>query len=590
MINGIGTITTVAGTGAPAYGGDNGVATSASLNAPNAVVADNAGNIFIADTGNNRIRKVSAAGIITTVAGNGNNSSSGDGGLAVNAAISSPHGIGVDTQGNLYIPDFAARVRKVSTSGIIITIAGNGTPGYSGDGGPALSGQLSQPWGIVVNADGYIYVSDVGEMAVRELSPLPVSQPAVTTVSPLPSGVVGQAYGQALSASGGTAPYTWSITAGTLPSGLTLSPAGSITGTPTVSGSYVVFVQVTDSFLVTSAPVSIVIPIAPTGPAGLRITTPPTLVPGAVNVTYTQTLSAVAGNPPYNWTLTSGTLPAGLTLFPTGQIFGTPQAPGSSTFTVRVNDNSGAVTNQTFTITVISVGTLSRTGVLGHIAVGGGWTTRTYLTNVSTAPIALNLVVHGDDGNTTTNLPFSVTQQGTTQQVNSTALNGVLNPNTTMIIDGGAQSGTLFSGWIDVLSSGAPSSLAGFAIFRTVAGNGATSEGTSPLQTSLPSKMYLLFDDTAGFLTAVAIANPSTTPATISASVLDANGNPIGTYSFSLDANGHTSFVLPDKFAVTGGQQGIVQFQNTSGGSLAGVGLRASTASGTFTSLPVILP
>jgi hypothetical protein len=131
--------------------------------------------------------------------------------------------------------------------------------------------------------------------------------------------------------------------------------------------------------------------------------------------------------------------------------------------------------------------------------------------------------------------------------------------------------------------------MAGFAIFRQTT-NGTTSEGTTPLQTQFESKLLVPFDDTGGFLTAVAVANVSTSPATITATVLDTNGNQLGTYSVPLAGNGHTSFVFPSQFAVTTNQQGMVQFTNTSGGNLAGVGLRASTTTGTFTSIPVILP
>ena len=140
-----GVISTIAGTGVAGYGGNNGPATSSPLNYPSDVAVDAAGNIYIADSQNHRIRKIDLAGIITTVAGSSASGwYSGDGGLATSAMLNLPSGIAVDLAGNLYIGDTANyRIRMVDTSGIINTIAGNGTAGYSGDGGPATSANLS---------------------------------------------------------------------------------------------------------------------------------------------------------------------------------------------------------------------------------------------------------------------------------------------------------------------------------------------------------------------------------------------------------------------------------------------------------------
>lgn len=584
-----GIITTIAGTGAASFGGDTGVATNAQLNQPTGLAVDSLGNVYVADTGNNRIREITPAGIITTIAGNGNNSSSGDSGLATAASISSPHGIAIDTNGNLYITDFSSRLRKVSPSGIIITIAGNGTAGYSGDNGPAVNAQLATPWGVTVDTSFNVYVSDVNEQAVRVLQPIASSQPSVTTTSPLPAGVIGRPYAATLMATGGTSPYSWVITAGQLPAGLQLSPAGSISGTPTASGSFLITVQATDSFLVTSNKAILEIDISQGAPGGLTITTQPVMIPGAVGVSYSQPLGASGGTPPYNWILIAGALPNGLTLSPSGIISGTPTTSGTASFTVRLNDNTGVITTQTFSLTVLSVGTLTRTGVFGHIAIGGSWTTRVYLTNISTSPVAINLVFRDDNGNPLT-VPITVTQQGTVQQIGTNSFNGAMNPGTSIIIDSGAGVVNLFSGWVDVLSSGAANSLGGFAVFRTTAGNGTAQEGTAPLQTQFESKMDLQFDDAGGFLTGVAVVNLTSTATTVTATIMDLNGNQVGTYPLALGPFGHTAFELPNNFAVTGNLQGIVQFVNSNGGNIAGVGLRASTTTGTFTSVPIILP
>ena len=140
----VGIITTVAGTGTAGYSGDGGQATSAQLNAPLGVAVDAQGSLYIADDVDHRVRKVSG-GIITTVAGTGSAGFSGDGGQATSAQLNFPFGVAVDTQGSLYIADYGNnRVRKVS-GGVISTVAGTGAAGFSGDGGQATSAQLNAP-------------------------------------------------------------------------------------------------------------------------------------------------------------------------------------------------------------------------------------------------------------------------------------------------------------------------------------------------------------------------------------------------------------------------------------------------------------
>ncbi len=165
-----GTITTVAGDGNCCFGGDGGLATSAQLLYPAGVAADASGNLFIADTDNNRVRKVSAAGVITTVAGDGTYGYSGDGGAATGAELGYPSGVAVDSAGNLYIADTNNnRIREVSSGGIITTVAGNGTCCYGGDGGPATSAELSYPRGVAVDAAGDLFIAD-GNQRVREVA------------------------------------------------------------------------------------------------------------------------------------------------------------------------------------------------------------------------------------------------------------------------------------------------------------------------------------------------------------------------------------------------------------------------------------
>jgi tetratricopeptide (TPR) repeat protein len=167
-----GTITTYAGNGAGAYSGDGGPATSASLNLPAAVTLDAARNIFVADQANHRIRKVDGSGTITTYAGNGTGAYSGDGGPATSASLNLPSGVAVDEAGNLFIADKSNhRIRKVDPTGIITTVAGNGTRGFSGDGGPATEASFTIPSGVAVDRDGNLLIVDAGNRRIRKVDP-----------------------------------------------------------------------------------------------------------------------------------------------------------------------------------------------------------------------------------------------------------------------------------------------------------------------------------------------------------------------------------------------------------------------------------
>jgi uncharacterized protein (TIGR03437 family) len=165
-----GVITTVAGNGTAGFSGDNTPAASAMLNEPGGVAVDSAGNLYIADSGNSRIRKVSN-GVIATVAGDGTRGFDGDNGPATSAELDWPNGVALDSAGNLYVADSDNnRIRKVS-NGVIPTVAGNGAYGYSGDGGPATSTELSAPYGVAVDSVGNLYVADTGNNRIREVTP-----------------------------------------------------------------------------------------------------------------------------------------------------------------------------------------------------------------------------------------------------------------------------------------------------------------------------------------------------------------------------------------------------------------------------------
>jgi sugar lactone lactonase YvrE len=166
-----GTITTIAGTGREGFTGDGGPATAAQLFNPYSVALDAAGDLFIADTYNHRIRRIGIDGNISTVAGNGSDGSSGDGGPATNASLSYPGGVSVDTDGTLYIADTRnCRVRRVSSRGTISTVAGTGFCGYNGDGGSATQARLYNPLGVWKEPNGSLYIADGYNHRIRRVS------------------------------------------------------------------------------------------------------------------------------------------------------------------------------------------------------------------------------------------------------------------------------------------------------------------------------------------------------------------------------------------------------------------------------------
>jgi hypothetical protein len=175
-----GVITTVAGNGTAGFTGDGAAATGAELDAPAGLAFDKDGNLYIADVLNNRIRKVAATGVITTYAGNGTAGFTGDGGAATSAELNTPARVAVDGADNLYIADQSNnRIRKVSV-GIITTVAGNGTAGYTGDGGPATSAEFNAPIGIAVDNVSSFYVSDFHNNVIRKLTIRNNNFPATT--------------------------------------------------------------------------------------------------------------------------------------------------------------------------------------------------------------------------------------------------------------------------------------------------------------------------------------------------------------------------------------------------------------------------
>ena len=179
------TITTVAGSGEQSFAGDGAAATAAGLDSPNGVAVDAAGNLYIGDTHNQRVRVVSASGTISTLAGNANNAYAGDGGASAASSLARPRGLSVDAQGDIYVADSDNhRIRLIATTGNITTVAGNGSQGFAGEGGPAVNATLDTPRTPAVLAAGAFALSDTNNQLVREVS----SDGTIHTIAGLSSG------------------------------------------------------------------------------------------------------------------------------------------------------------------------------------------------------------------------------------------------------------------------------------------------------------------------------------------------------------------------------------------------------------------
>lgn len=179
-ISSSGTISTIAGTGISGYSGDGGPASAAMISFPTGITLDPSGNLVFADGGNSRVRKIERTGKISTIAGNGVFGYSGDGGPATQGSLEQPWGVTYDSAGNLYISDASACVvRKVDTHGTITTYAGNGTCGFSGDKGPATQASLNFPTGVITDPARNLYVSDLNNHRVRRVN----SAGAITTIA-----------------------------------------------------------------------------------------------------------------------------------------------------------------------------------------------------------------------------------------------------------------------------------------------------------------------------------------------------------------------------------------------------------------------
>ena len=520
--------------------------------------------------------------MITTVAGNGTRGFSGDNGPATSAQLIDPAGVAVDSAGNLYIADACNnRIRKVS-NGVITTVAGNGTLGFSGDNGPATSAQLDHPDGVAVDSAGNVYVADSANNRIRVLTP--TGPPCTYSVSP--TALQAPASGGIVTVGIQTAAScTWAVSG--LPSWMTVSGASS--GAASASVALAVFPNNSGAAL--SATISIAgVPVTVTQPAAALACTyaiSPTGRPSADGSgTGTSTSPPVRGArgtaaSTVSWVTISGV--------------GTGLGNGSVTFQAAPNtgaDRSGsvAVAGLSFTVeegAASSLGLISA-GSMAQLASGGYWTTTITLVNTGSSQAQARLSFFDDNGNPLAlQLSFPSSSGGAIPQVLllASTLDRTLNPGAELVIQTtGANSAPTLVGWAQLLTNGA---IGGFAVFSQAIGS-ANQEAEVPLENRNAGGYVVPFDDTNGGATGIALANVSAQAANTAITIRDATGAVILTDTLTLPAMGHTSFDLVSRYASSTAQRrGTLEFSTPVAGQISVLGLKFN-GTGAFSTIPAI--
>jgi sugar lactone lactonase YvrE len=567
-----GTITTVAGNGTGGYSGDGVAASSSELYNPTDVKVDSAGNLYIADQGNNLIRIVSG-GTINTFAGNAVTRTagfSGDLGPATSALLNAPSGIALDSAGNLYIADTNNNVIREVTNGTINTIAGNGAAAYGGDLGPATSASLNFPLGVSVSSAGQVYIADTGNNLVRALN-----QPC--SYSAAPTSVQATAAGGGFSIAVTTQSYcSWTVSG--LPAWAS-APSGAVTGPGSVS-----VVIAPDPGAARSATITVAgVPVTLNQAACTYAVSPGaesfTAAGGTGAVTVTTALVCA-------WTVTNTN---------SWITFSAPGGTGSGTvnFTAAAGPTGGqtgtfTVAGATFTVIeqASSLPGLSLIGSMPHIAAEENWTTAFTLVNKGNASATARLSLFSDPSGPLT-LPLLLPQPSAPiSSLVAASLDEPIAANASLIIDtAGPQTPPVQIGSAQLAATGP---VDGFAIFHLIPGS---QEAVVPMETRNASSYLLAFDNTSGVVLGVAVANVSAQSANIHFVIRDDTGTLIGSGALSLPGNGHTSFVLSSQSPVTANKRGTIEFDTPAGGQISVLGIRTTpltTSTGTTTTLTTV--
>jgi hypothetical protein len=494
--------------------------------------------------------------------------------------------------------------------------------------------------------------------------------------SPLPTAVVNVAYTQALSAFSLclAPPLTWTMTGTDVPPGLTLSTSGVLSGTPTQTGQFLFNVEIEDSgdnFDSVWALVNVSATAPPT------ITTASALPAATSGTAYSQTLAATGGSPPYAWSVTAGSLPAGLALSGAGVLSGTPTATGAFGFTIQVKDSAGATASLAFTLTVSAPanctyalypggqafpvaggsGTITVTaaagcqwtakntlswvtitgatsgsgngsiaytvaantgpwqsgtftvagaafnveeasataqgltaaGSMAQLAWAGTWNTTITLVNTGKTPAEVFVNFIGDNGSPVL-MPVAFPQPSQNSSYNAAApllastLDRTIAAGAQLVISSvGTTSEQNVEGWAQVLANGTVGGQAVFADSETI----GLQEAVSPVETRNPSAFFLPFNYTSGYQTGIAIANLSNQTVNVPVALRGANGTSLGPVTpIQLGPYAHESFMLAGNYPAVANQFGSMELDTPTGGQISALGIRAAP-DGALTTVPV---
>jgi hypothetical protein len=574
-------ISTIAGDGTNAYNGDNAAATNAQLSRPFRIAVDAAGNTYIADFDNSVIRKVTATtGVITTIAGTGTAGYSGDNGLASNAQIDRPSALAVNAAGDLFFFDLGNNVlRKVDAStGVISTVAGNGIRGFSGDMGLALNAELGRSYGIAVDNSGNIYLADVDNNVIRKLS---TGQAACTfTVTPLASQVSASGGFVTLTIAANASSCAWSLP--TLPTWITGSTASSGMGTArvtlTVSANGGVARSATLNILGSTVTI--------TQAAGVctYVTSPAGQFFASAGGAGTFQVIADGG---CGWKVTGTQSWIALT--------GATSGSGNATVSYQVAANSGATRQATLSVggaaytieqSAGAVSGLVNAGSMAHFASAGGWKTTFTLVNTGASAATAQLDFTGDNGSAVV-LPLSLPQTGETDLSGSTIQRSLAAGAVLPIVSTGLTGDKGKTGEARLLSTG---SINGFSVFEFQPSTDSTrQEAVVPLETRSANTYLLAFDNTNGYSTGIAVSNTSSQTANVQVTVRNGAGATIKSRSLQLAAGGHSSFDLVTNYPETADLIGTLQFTTSSAGQIGVLGIRVNSQN-SFTSVPALVP
>jgi Bacterial Ig-like domain (group 3) len=413
VVKATGDIITVAGTGTAGYSGDNGPATGAELNHPFYVALDSAGDLFIADTGNNRIREViKSSGDIITFAGNGTAAANGDGGPATAAGVGDPHGLAFDAAGDLFIAEQSYNVVRevVKATGDVITVAGNGLAGYSGDGGPATAAELDNPYRVAVDSAGDLFIADGYNQVIREVTPgvtVTISTKYAATINwPAPSIIFGNGLGNnqldaTASLNGSNVPGTFTyfpqlgtiLGAGTYTITVTFNPTDTADylpvssqttlivnpATPTINWPAPVAITYGTALSATQLDATALIPgtFVYTPAAGtvllagqsqtLLVTFTPTDLIDYVSVTFTEVINVLKATPTVTWANPAAIVYG--TALSAKQLDATASVPGTFAYMPASGSIPNAGLSQTLSVTFTPTDTTDYSSVVRTVAI-----------------------------------------------------------------------------------------------------------------------------------------------------------------------------------------------------------------------------